>query len=79
MTTTGLIDLPTLARMVDEDQIDTVVVAFVDVQGRLMGKRVTGQFFLDHVAGPGGEGVRDANDPRSHVMVRRSAAHRRFR
>ena len=51
MTTTGLIDLPTLDRLVADGQIDTVVVAFTDVHGRLMGKRVTGRFFLDHVVG----------------------------
>ena len=60
MTTTGTIDLPTLARLVDAGEIDTVVVAFTDLQGRLMGKRVTGRFFLDHVVGPdgaAGEGI----------------------
>ena len=60
MTTTGPIDLPTLARLVDAGEIDTVVVAFTDLQGRLMGKRVTGRFFLDHVVGPdgaAGEGI----------------------
>ncbi len=59
---TGLIDVPTLARLVDDATIDTVVVAFTDLQGRLMGKRVTGRFFLDHILGPdgsaaGGEGI----------------------
>ena len=34
--------------MADGD-IDTVLVAMVDMQGRLVGKRVTGHFFLDHV------------------------------
>jgi len=58
VTTTGLIDITTLARLVDDDEVDTVVVAFVDVQGRLMGKRVTGRFFLDHVIGAvGPDGV----------------------
>jgi len=64
VSTTGVIDLPTLSRLVAEDQIDTVVVAFVDLQGRLMGKRVTGRFFLDHVAGDGtveGEGIEACN------------------
>jgi glutamine synthetase len=28
--------------------IDTVIVAFPDMQGRLVGKRVTGDFFIDH-------------------------------
>ncbi|HNG25085.1 MAG TPA: glutamine synthetase, partial [Microthrixaceae bacterium] len=50
----GLIDVATLARLVDDGTIDTVVVAFTDLQGRLMGKRVTGRFFLDHVLGPDG-------------------------
>ena len=31
------------------DEIDTVLVVFPDLQGRLMGKRVTGRFFRDHV------------------------------
>jgi glutamine synthetase len=30
--------------------VDTVVVAFADLQGRLVGKRVTGHFWLDHMA-----------------------------
>jgi glutamine synthetase len=64
MTATGQIDLSTLATLVDADEIDTVVVAFVDLQGRLMGKRVTGRFFLDHVAGTDdaeGEGIEACN------------------
>lgn len=64
MTTTGPIDLATLSSLVDSDQIDTVVVAFVDLQGRLMGKRVTGRFFVDHVAGTDGtdgEGIEACN------------------
>lgn len=54
MAASGVIDLGTLERLVAQDEIDTVVVAFVDLQGRLMGKRVTGRFFLDHVAGSDG-------------------------
>ena len=64
MTVSGQIDLTTLASLVDADDIDTVVVAFVDLQGRLMGKRVTGRFFLDHVAGTDGaegEGIEACN------------------
>lgn len=37
-------------------QIDTVIVAFTDMQGRLQGKRMHGQFFLDHTLGHGTEG-----------------------
>ncbi|MEI2698950.1 MAG: glutamine synthetase family protein [Microthrixaceae bacterium] len=54
MTSTGRISLSRLGSLVADDLIDTVVVAFVDLQGRLMGKRVTGRFFLDHVAGTDG-------------------------
>ena len=48
----------TLAQLVDDGTIDTVVVAFTDLQGRLMGKRVTGRFFLDHVLRTGRLGLR---------------------
>ena len=37
-------------------EIDTVIVAVPDVFGRLVGKRVTGQFFLDCVAEHGTHG-----------------------
>ena len=58
----GPVDLDTLEALVDSGAIDTVVVAFPDLQGRLLGKRVVGRFFIDHVvdrAGrPGsGEGI----------------------
>ncbi|HEX6313131.1 MAG TPA: glutamine synthetase family protein [Acidimicrobiia bacterium] len=36
-------------------EVDTVLVVFPDLQGRLLGKRVTGHFFLDHVLGDGVE------------------------
>jgi glutamine synthetase len=64
MATTGKIDLPTLRQLVDADEIDTVVVAFTDLLGRLMGKRVTGRFFVDHIVnedGTGGEGIEACN------------------
>lgn len=37
-------------------EIDTVIVAFTDMQGRLQGKRIHGQFFLDQVLGHNTEG-----------------------
>ena len=49
----GMLDLPTLHKMVDSHEIDTVLVVFPDLQGRLVGKRVTGHYFLDHVAADG--------------------------
>ena len=48
-----MLDLPTLARMVDAHEIDTVLVVFPDQQGRLVGKRVTGHHFVDEVVDGG--------------------------
>ncbi len=45
-----------LRRRVAEGEIDTVVVAFTDMQGRLQGKRMHGVYFVDHVLGQGTEG-----------------------
>ncbi len=36
-----------LERLIGEEEIDTVLVAFPDMQGRLVGKRFTGRYFLD--------------------------------
>ena len=38
-----------LEALIKSGEIDTVVAAFTDMQGRLIGKRVTGRFFLDSV------------------------------
>lgn len=35
-----------LALAISEGLIDTVIVAFPDLQGRVVGKRMTGWFFL---------------------------------
>ncbi len=45
--------LAELEGMVRDGRIDTIVVAFTDMQGRLMGKRVQGQAFLDGVISHG--------------------------
>ena len=42
--------LDDLRQMVDDGSVDTVLVAFPDNQGRLVGKRVVGRYFLDVVA-----------------------------
>lgn len=44
---TGMLSLQALADAVGEGTIDTVVVAQVDMQGRLMGKRFQAEFFLE--------------------------------
>ena len=42
-----MLTLSELEKAVGDGSIDTVVVAFTDMQGRLMGKRLHGEFFLD--------------------------------
>ena len=49
----GRIDADTLTRMVADGDIETVVAAFPDMYGRLVGKRLTGRFFVDDVLGHG--------------------------
>jgi glutamine synthetase len=46
----GMLTLEQLRVEVADDEIDTVVVAFTDMQGRLQGKRLSAEFFLDEVA-----------------------------
>ena len=48
--------LDKLKALVAEGTIDTVVVAMTDMQGRLTGKRIHGQYFLDEVVKHGTEG-----------------------
>jgi glutamine synthetase len=45
-----------LVARIDDGSVDTVVVAFTDMQGRLQGKRLHGRYFVDHVVGHGTEG-----------------------
>ncbi|MBA2372624.1 MAG: glutamine synthetase, partial [Chloroflexi bacterium] len=45
--------LAELQAMVRDGRVDTLIVAFADMQGRLMGKRVQGQAFLDGVVDHG--------------------------
>jgi len=49
-------NLQSLKLKIRRGEIDTVIVAVPDVFGRLVGKRVTGQFFLDGVAEHGTHG-----------------------
>ena len=42
-----MISLDELRADVESGAIDTVVVAFTDMQGRLMGKRMQAEFFLE--------------------------------
>jgi glutamine synthetase len=48
-----MLDAQELEGRIKAGDVDTVLVVFPDYQGRLVGKRVTGHFFLDHVLGDG--------------------------
>lgn len=49
----GMLTLEQLQEKVDAGEIETVVTVFPDLYGRLMGKRITGEFFLEAVADTG--------------------------
>ena len=49
----GRLDRADLERAVGSGEIETVVTAFPDLYGRLVGKRITGRFFLEEVLGHG--------------------------
>ena len=49
----GNLDLKELEDLIRKEDVDTVLTVFPDIQGRLMGKRVVGHYFLDHVAAEG--------------------------
>ncbi|HUF88286.1 MAG TPA: glutamine synthetase, partial [Thermohalobaculum sp.] len=44
---TGMLTLKELGAAVDAGEIDTVLVCFPDMFGRLVGKRFHGRFFVD--------------------------------
>jgi glutamine synthetase len=44
-----------LEQLIAAGDVDTVIVAFSDMQGRLMGKRVSARFFIEQVAESGAE------------------------
>src|SRR5688572_31791682 len=50
------LDLETLRRKVHDGEIDTVLTVFPDTYGRLVGKRLTGPFFLEHCTEAGTHG-----------------------
>ncbi len=49
-------ELEALRAGVDSGEIETVVLALTDMQGRLQGKRLTARYFLDEVVQHGAEG-----------------------
>lgn len=51
----GLLTPGELERLMAAGEIDTVIVAFADMQGRLTGKRVAARFFVEEIAAHGSE------------------------
>src|SRR5271168_1048238 len=51
-----VMDLDELRVEVNRGDIDTVLLALTDMQGRLQGKRLVASFFLDEIAEHGAEG-----------------------
>ena len=45
----GKIDIKQLKKMIANEEIETILTAFPDIYGRLMGKRITGHFFVEDV------------------------------
>ena len=54
--TKGMLSLEELRSEVESGDIDTIVTAFTDMQGRLFGKRIQADYFLDSVVDEGVEG-----------------------
>ena len=53
---TASLNLESLRQKVRDGDVDTVLTVFPDTYGRLVGKRLTGQFFLDHCTEAGTHG-----------------------
>jgi glutamine synthetase len=53
MQVRGMLTEQELAAEIDSGAIDTVIVASCDMQGRLIGKRVSGWYFLEHAKAHG--------------------------
>ncbi len=51
----GLLRQAELEKLVSDREIDTVIVAFTDMQGRLVGKRISARLFVDDVIAHGAE------------------------
>ena len=54
-TTKGMLTLAELTSLVGKGEIDTVIIAFTDMQGRLVGKRASARLFLEDIAEHGAE------------------------
>src|SRR3954451_1945872 len=52
---TGMLSQTDLESLVAAGEIDTVIVAFTDMQGRLSGKRISARLFVEDTAAHGAE------------------------
>jgi glutamine synthetase len=52
---TGMLTVAELTKLVADRQVDTVIIAFTDMQGRLVGKRASARLFLEDLAEHGAE------------------------
>ncbi|MCU1441247.1 MAG: glutamine synthetase [Rhodoglobus sp.] len=52
---TGNLTVEQLTALVEKREIDTVIIAFTDMQGRLVGKRASARLFLEELAEHGAE------------------------
>ena len=55
-TVHGMLSVEDLTSEVAAGTIDTIVTAFTDMQGRLIGKRIQGEYFVEDVLDHGIEG-----------------------
>jgi hypothetical protein len=71
-----MLSLDDLCKEAESGTIDTVVAAFTDMQGRLVGKRIQADYFLDRVIDHGIEGCNyllalPTRTPRARALPRR--------
>lgn len=52
---TGMLTVPELQKLVDSGDIDTVIISFTDIQGRLVGKRMSARLFVEDAVEHGAE------------------------
>jgi glutamine synthetase len=52
---TGMLTTEALNELIDAGEIDTVIVAFTDMQGRLVGKRASARLFTEEISQHGAE------------------------
>jgi glutamine synthetase len=52
---TGMLTIDQLNELIDDGTVDTVIVAFTDMQGRLVGKRASARLFKEEISSHGAE------------------------